>query len=360
MTDRLETTMTTKTTTTKTNTKTKENTMTNDAIIANINEQNKRIADYLLDLMERDGLHWVKDWSAPMVGHCNPVTGTVYSGRNAFITAAMAEMMGFKDTRWMTRKQIEKHGYVLDEEDELTPVYIEKWKPTVGKKKVEVKNADGTTTEEWRSFHYMKLVGGYVIYNAEQIFGIPEPEEQPETAALADNLTAIADRFIKTSRCKVHEKSSKEAFYSPAKDEITIPKRTQFDSTEAFLRTLLHEMGHSTAKPLYRETKCKRWGDSAYAFEELVAELTSAFTAASVGVDITDAEYKGDYAEQHAAYLQSWREGCDNPETAMFSAAALATSASLYLYQDYMGIDREALKAERKAKRDAYKASKVA
>lgn len=354
--------MTTKTNTktTKTNAKTKETTMTNDAIIANINEQNKHIAEYLLNLMETDGLKWVKDWHAPMVGHCNPVTGTVYSGRNAFITAAMAEMMGFEDTRWLTRKQIEKLGYVLDEEDELTPVYIEKWKPMVGKKKVEVTNADGSTTEEWRSYHYMKLVGGYVIYNAEQIFGIPEADKTSASIP-ADQLTAIADRFIKTSRCTIHEKNSESAFYSPATDEITVPRREQFDSTEAFLRTLLHEMGHSTAKPLYRESKCKRWGDSAYAFEELVAELTSAFTAASVGVDITDADYKGNYAEQHAAYLKSWRKGCENPETAMFTAAALATSASLYLYEDYMGIDREAVKAERKAKRDTYKkASKVA
>lgn len=326
----------------------------NETIVKNINEQNKRINDYLISLMEKDGLNWVKEWTAPMVGHGNPVTGTVYSGRNAFITAAIAEMMGFRDTRWLTKNQIEKHGYVLDEEDELTPVYIEKWKSVLGSKKVEVKNPDGTTTEEWRSFHYMKLVGGYVVYNAEQIFGIPE-QEQTSVNIPHDKLTEMADRFIATSRCKVNEKNSNEAFYSPAKDEITVPKREQFTSTEAFLRTLLHEMGHSTSKPLNRALKFKRWGDEEYAFEELVAELTSAFTAASVGVDITSAEYTGEYAKNHAAYLKSWLKGCADKGDAMFKAAALAQSAALYLYQDYMGIDREALKAERKAKREAYR-----
>lgn len=327
----------------------------NETIVKNINEQNKRISDYLETLMESDGLNWVKDWHAPMNNQHNPVTGTVYSGRNAFITAAVAFMAGFDDPRWLTKNQIEKHGYVLEQDEgELIPVYIEKWKRVLGSKKVEVKNADGTTSEEWRSFSYMKLVGGYVIYNAEQIYGIPPYETKSETMA-ADDLTKIADRFIATSRCKVNEKKTDVACYSPAKDEITMPKRGQFKNSESFLRTLLHEMGHSTAKPLHRDAKFKSWGDDNYAFEELVAELTSAFTAAAVGVDITDAAYTGKYAENHAAYLKSWLKACKDKDTAMFNAAALATNASLYLYQDYAGIDREALKAERKAKREAYR-----
>lgn len=327
----------------------------NESIVKNINEQNRRISECLLNLMESDGLNWVKDWSAPLCNQHNPVTGTVYSGRNATITAFMAWMMGFKDPRWLTKNQIDKLGYVLDEEDELTPVYIEKWKRVQGNKKVEVKDENGNVSEEWRSFYYMKLVGGYVIYNAEQIFGIPEYTETVQMMK-ADEITAIADKFIKTSRCPIHEKKVNEAYYSPLKDEIVLPKRGQFNNSESFLRTLLHEMGHSTAKPLYRETKCNRWGDSSYAFEELVAELTSAFTAAAAGVDITASTYTGKYAENHAAYLKSWLAACKDKDTAMFDAAALATNACIYLYQDFMGIDREALKAERKAKRDAYKA----
>lgn len=306
----------------------------NSNMVEKIEEQNKRIASHLLNLMESDGLKWVKDWhfSANAGQHGNPCTGTIYSGRNAWITAAMAAMCGWDDTRWMTEKQMDKAGYKFKDGVTPVPVYIEKWKPCMGARKVEVKDENGNVTEEWRSFRTMKLVGGYIIYNGSQIDGLPaiESDDVP-----SDAITAIADKFIATSRCKVIERGSKDAFYSPLKDSITVPKRAQFDTTEGFLRTLLHEMVHSTSKPLYRESKCKRWGDSAYAFEELVAELGSAFTAAAAGIDIADANYTGTYAENHAAYLKSWLKGCDNKETAMFNAAALATAASIYLYNNY-------------------------
>ena len=100
--------------------------------------------------------------------------------------------------------------------------------------------------------------------------------------------------------CNIDVKSSNNAFYSPVHDSITVPLKAQFESGEAFYGTLLHEMTHSTAieSRLNRETG-HVFGDSKYAKEELVAELTSAMLCQSMGITKT-------IQEENAAYLKSW------------------------------------------------------
>ena len=307
-----------------------------------INEQNAAIADELLALIERGGLNWAKDWAAPRFTgeNCNAEYGKPYQGRNALITAYMAWVNGYEDVRWLTEHQIKKLGYVLHEDAE--PVYIEKWKQVLVPVKAVVKDADGNEVEKWTTQKRMRLVGGWRIYNAEDIIGIPEDDGAKSngiaTAHLDADVLKIADRFIETSRCPIYELPQDRAFYSPASDNIKLPLRGQFKTAQGFLRTLLHEMGHSTGKPLYRKGG-KSFGDDEYATEELVAELTSAFTAAAVYVDLKDADYMKGYDEQHAAYLKSWVRSKDKDERRkkIFKAAVDASKASAYLMEAYRG-----------------------
>ncbi|MFN7882886.1 MAG: zincin-like metallopeptidase domain-containing protein, partial [bacterium] len=80
------------------------------------------------------------------------------------------------------------------------------------------------------------------------------------------------------------------AFYRPLTDTIHMPDRTRFvgsatsSATECLYSTLLHELTHWTGI----KTRCdrefgKRFGDDAYAMEELVAELGAAFLCADLG-----------------------------------------------------------------------------
>jgi len=56
-------------------------------------------------------------------------------------------------------------------------------------------------------------------------------------------------------------------------------------ATETFYSTLFHEMAHWTGHPsrLNRELS-NRFGDDAYAMEELIAELASAFLCADLTI----------------------------------------------------------------------------
>ena len=318
----------------------KKNIKVDEQMVENITKQNDEIAAELIALISRDGLRWCKEWRDAPVG-ISGSSGKAYQGRNAFITVYAENMMGSSDPRWYTERSLLKNGYVID--DDAEPVYIEKWRSVRSGRKVEVTDEDGNVTEEWRTFHYMKLVGGWVVYNAEDVYGL-EPYDGPDYNVSIDDAGQLADEFITTSRCRVYECSDNDgAYYSPTDDYIHMPDRKLFTSNDAFLRTLLHEMTHSTKAVLHRKQSTS-WGDDDYAFEELVAELGSAFTAAATGYEIGDefiAKQGTEYAEQHAAYLKSWSKRFNDAPAEIFKAAALANTACLYLLGRLYGWDEQ-------------------
>ena len=94
---------------------------------------------------------------------------------------------------------------------------------------------------------------------------------------------------------------------------------------EAYYSTLLHELTHWTRA----ETRCnrqrgKRFGDQAYAIEELVAELGAAFLCADLG--ITD-----DPRAHPAQCLASWLFILKADKKAIFTAASKASEATVFL-----------------------------
>lgn len=82
------------------------------------------------------------------------------------------------------------------------------------------------------------------------------------------------------------------------------------------------------AQPTIRPA-LRRFGDAAYAFEELVAELGSAFVLGHCG--LVDATIEG-----HAAYLDSWLQVLKNDRTAIFTAARHAGAAFEFILSKEM------------------------
>jgi antirestriction protein ArdC len=68
----------------------------------------------------------------------------------------------------------------------------------------------------------------------------------------------------------------------------------------------------------------KRFGDEAYAMEELVAELGSAFLCGDLGLSVTP-------RPDHACYLASWLKVLKGDNRAIFAAASAATKAAEWL-----------------------------
>ena len=94
-------------------------------------------------------------------------------------------------------------------------------------------------------------------------------------------------------------------------------------------RTALHELGHWSGHPsrLGRDLS-GNFGSALYAKEELVAEMTSAFVCASLGIVPT---------VRHADYIGSWLEVLREDNRAVVRAASAASKAADFLLAFWPG-----------------------
>ena len=134
-----------------------------------------------------------------------------------------------------------------------------------------------------------------------------------------------AENLIRETGAKVIEKQGNRAFYDIKADHIVLPSREQFKGeAEPFYATALHELGHRTghSSRLAREFG-KSFGDSTYAKEELVAELTSAFCCAHLGFTKN--------ISSNAAYIKNWLSVLKDDSKAIVRASSQAQKAADYI-----------------------------
>ena len=114
--------------------------------------------------------------------------------------------------------------------------------------------------------------------------------------------------------------------YIPAEDTIVMPNADNFTTSENYYRTLFHELAHWTSHTSRCDRKLgKRFGSADYAFEELVAELTSVFVSSDLNLN--------GQLENHASYLKSWLKVLKDDNKALIKASRLAQTASNFIMQ---------------------------
>ena len=114
-----------------------------------------------------------------------------------------------------------------------------------------------------------------------------------------------------------------KAFYSPSHDFVQVPPPQAYFEPINWHRTALHEMGHATGHSnRLNRNQSGSFGSKDYAFEELIAEIASAFLCASLDIVPT---------VRHADYIGSWHEVLKNDNRAIFRAARAASKSADYL-----------------------------
>ena len=263
---------------------------------------------------------WVKPWSAT-AGHNiprNAVSGRPYSGCN--VVLLWLSQGRFATPQFLTYKQAtELGGHVRKGEHGFTVYFV---KPLTAKKDSE---------EAARTFTMLKA---YTVFNVAQCEGLPEKITtcEPATPHHADTRDATIDEFINATGADFRDDvGGDRAYFSPSKDFIAMPTFKAFDGAASYYATAFHELGHWTgAAPRLNREFGKRFGDHAYAAEELVAELTSAFLCAEFNID-------GEL--RHAGYIENWIELLKDDARAFFTAASAAQKAADYLRQRALADD---------------------
>lgn len=89
----------------------------------------------------------------------------------------------------------------------------------------------------------------------------------------------------------------------------------------------MHELSHSTGhKDRLNRDQTGTFGSKNYAFEELVAEISSVFMAEYFITELPEKEIKN-----HAAYIQSWADAIKSDENYLFRAISKAEEAADYM-----------------------------
>jgi len=134
-----------------------------------------------------------------------------------------------------------------------------------------------------------------------------------------------AEAFLAKTGIPVRHDGSR-AYYRPGEDRIQMPPFEAFRDAVAYYATLAHEATHATghASRCARDLR-GRFGEEAYAAEELVAELGAAFLCADLALT---PEPRPD----HAAYVASWLKVLRRDKRAIFTAAAKAQAAADWMH----------------------------
>ena len=165
------------------------------------------------------------------------------------------------------------------------------------------------------------------VFNADQVGGWAPP------AATERNLVQALDQaeaFTAATGADVRHGGDR-AYYHRSSDHVQMPERERFTGsetstpTEAYYATLLHELTHWTGHESRLDRDLSgRFGNEAYAVEELVAELGAAFLCADLSITNTP-------RPDHASYIANWLEVLKRDKRAIFTAARKAASATDYL-----------------------------
>lgn len=297
----------------------------------------QQVTDKIVAALEKGTAPWRKPWRTAQkrTGSglpANATTGKAYSGVNIPLLWMAAEERGFSSDRWLTFRQAQlAGGHVRPGETCSLAVIFKPFEVQAEDGQgIKLTDDDGKPVMESRT-----MLKPLQLFNTQQCDGLPAElygapstiltEEEAETVSAPVmnrvkeifNASGVAVKFLEQNR----------AYYRPAADQIVMPTSVQFFTEADYWSTLLHELVHASGhqKRLNREgitSSTRKFGDPVYAFEELIAEMGSAFLCAELGV----------YGEvQHESYVSGWLKALKEDKRALFRACRQAREASEFL-----------------------------
>lgn len=272
------------------------------------------ITSKIIAQIEAGAGKWRMPWTGQKGGMpFNATTGARYRGVNVLNLWSTAGAAGYPTNAWASFKQWQARGAQVQVGQRGTLICYQ------GSTMVRDPGADAD-----RAIRFLKYSH---VFNAAQVDNWDMPEvERPNLATRIEN----AERFVANTGAAIRFDQGR-AFYSPAHDFIGMPGWSDFiptdgaTATENAYGTLFHELTHWTgADKRCDRTFGKRFGDDAYAVEELVADLGSAFLCAHIGITAAP-------RPDHAQYLAHWLRVLKADARAIFTAAARASDAVEFL-----------------------------
>lgn len=250
----------------------------------------EELSQQLIKMVEREQAPWQKGFNISGFEPESYATEKPYNGYNAIRLILTSVERGYEDNRWITAKQAAKEGGkptgkgvpILFATDERL-----------------VKEKDEETGEE--TYKKVKLAKPVIkkatVYNISQIEGMEVKElKTPQDLGWkqADLLNNIRE---KTKAEVVH--AGTPAYY-PGLDKIGMPPPEAYNDERRYASSLIHETSHWTGNEQRLGRNFGAAGTTAYAREELVAEISTMLISGKTGIDT--------FIENNESYIASWWE----------------------------------------------------
>ena len=284
--------------------------------MARINELYERIAAQIRTQLTEGVLPWHRPWAVdPNARVSKPLreNAVPYQGINVLILWGAALDNGYCSPFWMTYRQAQSIGAQVRRGERATHIVFAKTA-----KKTET---DAFGDESQVLLHVRRV---YAVFNADQIDGLPDKYVPEIPDVNPDARDAACDAWFDALGIDIRY-GGERAYYAPGPDRIQMPPFQTFESAQTFFSTLAHESVHSTGHRDRLDRTFGARGTPAYAREELVAELGSAFLCADLGIASAP-------RADHASYIASWLELLADEPRAVFDAATQAQHAVEFLH----------------------------
>ena len=261
------------------------------------------VTDRIIAALETGTAPWLKPWTTGTTGGLEPynaASGRAYNGINLLVLGCSAH----GSQGWLTFKQAAELGGSVRKGERGTQIVFWAFPKRLenGVEKV------------------VPFARAYTVFNVDQCDGLEGKLKLPAPVVAGDtSVNAIAARLG-----AVVKHGGGRACYSIASDTVTVPSLDAFKTVDHYQSTLAHELVHWTGhKSRCARDFANRFGSEAYAFEELVAEIGSAFVCARQGVALEGL--------QHSEYVASWLKVLKGDKRAVFTAASKAKAAAAFM-----------------------------
>lgn len=276
------------------------------------------LTDKILTLMESGTTPWIKPWhSTP---YANAITGHCYRGMNPLIATIDMMIYDYQTPLFVGFRQAKDMNWKIIKGSKAT------WLLWGGKSSKEVVDEETGEVKKqfFNSFKWLNVFNLDCVDDGEAQI---KKEHYLKKNHIGGNNTEprldLAEQFIAAQNAEV-KFGGDMACYSSSLDTIKMPNYADFTGAEAYYATFAHELSHWSGHSSRLDRKLgNKFGSQAYAFEELIAELSAAFICNELAI--------ASRIENHASYLASWIKILRSDSKAFLQAASQAQKASKYL-----------------------------
>lgn len=283
-------------------------------------DRHSEISKKILEAIEAGGVgKFEMPWHRQSGRPINALTRKAYRGTNTLVL--WMHGVGVSSNEWGTYLQWQQVGGQVSTRAKGKGVTIVYYRPRVS-------DADEVERHDDENSKRMVRVS-HTVFNRDYVDGLPPVVREEQDTERPEKIASV-EKYLEALKGDVRV-GGERAFYSPKEDYIQMPSKDIFKkggATERWYSTLCHEYahwsGHTSRLDRFSEGNY-RFGDKAYAAEELVADISAAFLCADLGID-------NEPREDHAAYIASWMKRLTDTPSAYSEACREAEEVVNYLH----------------------------